>query len=126
MPGRSSKPPCSRLWLRPRACSRLKPLLTVALTVFYRARYGYRSRHAWLALVTPPLTWLDRVVPFQPDGWSGIYLSEFAFTAIVPWLITSREGLRRYAVGLLVLSSASFLCFLLLPVASPRPAAPGG
>src|SRR5207247_2633352 len=37
----------------------------------------------------------------------------------------SREALRHYTFGLLVLSGVSFLCFLFLPVASPRPAAPG-
>ena len=124
MPGGSSSE--SRVLFRLRTCWRLKLLLTVALNLFFWAGYGYLSRHAWFPLVTPPLTWVDRIVPFQPAGWSGIYLSEFAFTAIVPWLITSREALRRYAIGLLMLSSVSFLCFLFMPVASPRPAAAGG
>ena len=125
MPGGSSSESWRGVLFRLGSYWRLKLLLTVALNLFFWAGYGYLSRHAWFPLVTPPLTWVDRIVPFQPAGWSEIYLTEFAFTAIVPWLITSREALRRYAIGLLVLSSVSFLCFLLLPVASPRPAAPG-
>ena len=126
MPGGSSNDPWRVVWFRLRARWRLKPLVAIALNLFFWIGYGSLARRAWFPMVTPPLTWVDRIVPFRPAGWSGVYLSEFVFTAIMPWLITSREALRRYTIGLLVLSSVSFLCFLFLPVAAPRPAAAGG
>lgn len=103
------------------ACWRFKLLLTLLLNLFFWAGYAYLSHHALFTVRTPPLTWVDEVVPFQPVGWSAIYLSEFVFTALVPWLISNHRTLLRYAAGLLIMSGVCFLFFLFLPVASPRP-----
>jgi membrane-associated phospholipid phosphatase len=102
---------------------RLKLALTAVINVFFWVGYGFLSRHALFPVRSLPQTWLDSTVPFQPGFWGWIYLSEFLATMSVPWLIGSKEGLRRYALGLLVLCGGSFLIFLFFPVASPRPAA---
>jgi membrane-associated phospholipid phosphatase len=39
----------------------------------------------------------------------------------VAWLSETRDQLRRYAIGFALLSIVGFICFLLWPVAGPRP-----
>lgn len=95
--------------------------LAVAMTSVFWLGYGWLSRHAILPLREVPVTWLDRTVPFAPVPWAAIYLSQFLLTGGMPWLITTREQLRRYAVAVGLLSGAAFVVFLLCPVASPRP-----
>ena len=51
-----------------------------------------------------------------------IYESNFLIAGAIPWLMTSRAQLRRYATGFALLSGLSFVIFALFPVASPRPA----
>jgi membrane-associated phospholipid phosphatase len=122
MPGESFSSAARAVVERLRVCWRFKAVLTVLLNLFFWLGYGYLAHHAIYPVWTPPVTWVDQWVPFQPQGWSLIYLSELALTPIVPWLLTTREELRRYAIGLAFLSGSSFLLFLFCPVASPRPA----
>jgi len=67
------------------------------------------------------MTWLDTWAGYHPNPWAWIYESIFLLTGISPWLIVSREQLRRYLVGFALLSAASFVVFAVFPVASPRP-----
>ena len=102
---------------------RLKLALTAALNVIFWTGYASLSRHALFPLHTLPATWLDRAIPFQPEPWGWIYMSEFLLTGVGPWLITDRRALADFTLGLLIITGAGFLIFLLYPVASPRPAA---
>ena len=111
-----------RFWERIRAVWRAKLRLTAVINVWFWGLYLVLSRHALLPVHVLPLTWLDKWVGFQPHPWAWIYESNFLITGIVPWLMTSRAQLRRYAVGFMLLSTLSFLVFALYPVASPRPA----
>ena len=101
---------------------RLKAGLTLLLSVVFWTAYGFLGGREVASPHVLPLTWLDRVIPFQPEAWAWVYLSQFALSGLVPWLIDTRAGLRRYVVGFAFLSGASFLLFWLFPVASPRPA----
>jgi membrane-associated phospholipid phosphatase len=121
MPDASSIEARMTLWARLGACWRFKVLLTLALNLFFWVGYGFLASHALFPVQTVPSTWVDRAIPFQPAGWSVVYLSEFLFTTTVPWLLSTSADLRRYAWGLFGLSGISFLFFLFLPVASPRP-----
>lgn len=112
------------MWVRLKALWLRKLLLTVVLNLGFWASYAWLGRHAVFQPWTPPLTWFDRTIPFQPQPWGWIYLSQFLFTGGLPWLVDTKEGLRRYSVGLVVMSLTSFAVFLFFPVASPRPAAP--
>ena len=49
------------------------------------------------------------------------YQSAYLLLTIVPWMVTTRPELRRYARGFLLLSGVGFVFFLLLPVRGPRP-----
>jgi hypothetical protein len=99
---------------------RLKLLLTVAVNAVFWSGYAFLGRHAFFPLWVPPTTWFDAAIPFRPEPWAWIYLSQFLFTGAVPWLIETKDALRRFVVGLVATSVVSFVCFLFFPVASPR------
>lgn len=121
MPAASSAEPQLSLPARIHALWRTKLWLTVVISIGFWIPYLLLSRHAVLPIHTLPLTWLDEWAGFQPQPWSWVYESNFLITGIVPWLITTRNTLRRYALGFAFMSGVSFLCFLIFPVACPRP-----
>ena len=104
-----------------RAHWQLKLLLTVVINVGFWAGYGWLGRNPVFPPWMPPRVWLDTAIAFQPEPWAWVYLSQFLFTGGLPWLIDTQDGVRRYSVGLVAMSAASFAVFLFLPVASPRP-----
>ncbi|MDB6064194.1 MAG: phosphoesterase, PA-phosphatase related protein [Pedosphaera sp.] len=122
MPGESSAD-CATGW-RHRIPSvwRTKLALTAMLNVFFWGPYLFLSRHALLPVHSLPMMSVDKWAGFQPHPWAWIYESNFLLAGIVPWLITTREGLRRYALGFAMMAGVSFVIFALFPVASPRPA----
>jgi membrane-associated phospholipid phosphatase len=101
---------------------RLKLGLTLGVNALFWGPYWYLGHHAWRTPRTLDWSWLDRAAGFQPQPWAWIYLSVFVLTGLGPWLIVGRRDLLRYGKGFLLLAGASFLVFLLWPVAAPRPA----
>jgi hypothetical protein len=93
---------------------RQKLLLTVLLNLAFWAGYSLFARTAFFPLRTPPRTWLDAAIPFQPEPWAWIYLSLFVVASVLPWLIDSRDVLRRYVTGSAVMSVVSFAVFFFL------------
>jgi membrane-associated phospholipid phosphatase len=100
----------------------LKLGLTLGLNLLFWLGYGLLGRRTFFPVWTPPLTALDVAIPFQPEPWAWVYLSQFLFTSTLPWLLGTRLALRRYVIGLAFLCGVSFALFFFLPVASPRPA----
>ena len=100
----------------------LKLGATAVVSVVFWSCYLFLSRNAIIKVHELPMTALDRWAGYQPNPWSWIYESVFLLTGIAPWLIISREQLRRYLTGFAFLSFASFAVFVIFPVASPRPA----
>lgn len=99
----------------------LKLALSVALTAFFCVPYFALQATPIFPVRTLPLTWIDRAAGFVP-AWVWVYQSVYLLIAIVPWLASDRDTLVRYARGFVLLSTIAFACFLLLPVAGPRPA----
>lgn len=110
------------MFARLRAHWQFKLLLTVVINLGFWAGYGWLGRSPVFPPWMPPQVWLDTAIPFQPEPWACVYLSQFLFTGGLPWLIDTRDGVRRYSVGLVAMSAVSFAVFLFWPVASPRPA----
>ena len=108
-----------------RAEGRLKAWLTLALSLGVCVPY-FGIQHLSLFPSRPlAATRLDDLVPFQPE-WTWVYQSLYLFIPVLPFLARRKETLIRYAKGLLALSGACFVIFLLFPVAGPRPhAVPG-
>jgi membrane-associated phospholipid phosphatase len=63
---------------------------------------------------------LDRAIPFSP-GWVWVYQSVYLLFPSA-WLARTRQDLRRYAAGFLLITAVGFAFFLVWPVAAPRPA----
>src|SRR5262245_3421138 len=120
-PGASSAELGMSWWGRIKTLWQLKLSLTIVVNLGFWALYLFLSRHALLPIHTLPMTWLDKWAGFRPHPWAWVYESNFILGAIIPWLITSRQQLRQYAIGFATLSAASFLIFAFFPVASPRP-----
>lgn len=68
-----------------------------------------------------PLTLIDRAVPFAPQ-WVWVYQSIYLLFP-AGWLCETLAQLRRYALGWAIMMVVGFTCFLLWPVAGPRPPA---
>lgn len=100
---------------------RLKLALGFVMNIGFWITYLYLSRHALFPLRTLPLTPLDDWAGFHPRGWVWTYESAFLLTGIVPWLIEARADVWRYVLGFAGLCLASFIVFVVFPVASPRP-----
>jgi membrane-associated phospholipid phosphatase len=105
---------------------RLKLGMTILVGVMFWSLYLFLSRHAFFSIHKLPITPLDTLAGFQPRPWALVYESNFLLVGIIPWLIASRDCLRRYVVGFALLSGTCFLIFALFPVAAPRPADLGG
>ena len=106
------------------ACWREKVWLTLTANLLFWAGYIVLSRHSYFSVHQLPMTWLDNRAGFHPHPWAWVYESNFALVGIVPWLLVTREDLRRYMSGFALLSVISFLIFVIYPVASPRPDGP--
>jgi hypothetical protein len=104
-----------------RAHTSLKVWLSVGLTVFFCACYFSLQNVVFLPVRAFPLTRLDNAIPFNPR-WVWAYQSVYLLLALVPWALSARDDLVRYARGFLLMSCAGFACFALFPVAGPRPA----
>jgi len=103
-----------------RANWRMKAALSAGLTLFFCVPYFTLQRITLFPARTLPLSAIDRAIDFDPR-WVWAYQSAYLLLTIVPWLVTTRPELRRYARGFLLLSGAGFVCFLLMPVRGPRP-----
>lgn len=108
-------------WQRFAVLWRLKLGATVIVSVIFWSFYLFLSRHSLFPVHTLPLTALDNWAAFRPNPWAWVYESNFLLTGIVPWLIVSREQLRRFLIGFAWLCAISFFVFAICPVASPRP-----
>ena len=76
---------------------RLKLAITAWANLFFWAGYGLLGRCTFLPVRDVPLTPLDRAVPYSPEPWGWIYFSAYAYSAFLPWLLTRRDDVRRYA-----------------------------
>lgn len=91
------------------------------VSVIFWSLYLFLSRNSIIKVHELPMTALDRWAGYHPSPWAWIYESIFLLTGVAPWLIVSREQLRRYLTGFAMLSLISFVVFVIFPVASPRP-----
>jgi membrane-associated phospholipid phosphatase len=103
-----------------RANWKMKAALSAGMTLFFCLPYFTLQRLTLFPARTLPLSAIDRAIDFDPR-WVWAYQSVYLLLTIVPWMITTRLELRRYARGFVQLSAVGFAFFLLLPVRGPRP-----
>lgn len=100
---------------------RLKVTLTIVLNIIFWTGYGLLGRYAFFPVHDMSPTQLDRMIPFQPEPWSWVYLSYYALSGGLPWLLPDRASIRRYVVCVAVMMIVSFSAFLFLPTRVVRP-----
>ncbi len=110
--------------LRLRLHWRLKAGLQIAAGVLFCSAYFLIGFHPLMPEHRLPLTALDRAIGFHPYTWIWVYQSLYIPINLIPWLADRREDLRRYAIGLVLLSAVSFAIFILYPIRAPRPPMP--
>jgi membrane-associated phospholipid phosphatase len=103
----------------------LKAFLLLTVPTVVTAAYLAIERTIIFPTRSVPLSWLDHAIPFEPR-WVWAYLSLYLLNPIGPLLTRSRKDLLRYAGGILFFFVCGFLCFVVLPVAGPRPATAEG
>lgn len=99
---------------------RSKLLLSVVLPAAFCACYFPLQRYPLFPARSFSPSWLDEHTVFDAR-WVYVYQSLYLLTPL-PWLASSIDELRRYVSGFVLLCAAGFLAFLLVPVATPRPA----
>jgi membrane-associated phospholipid phosphatase len=103
----------------------LKLLLLLLLPTTTTVIYFVIQRNILFPTWQMPKTFIDRIIPFRPH-WVWIYLSLYVLSPIGAILTRSRENLIRYTIGVAFYSVVGFVCFVLFPVAAPRPAMASG
>ena len=98
----------------------LKLVLGVGLIVMFAVLYILPQRYPVFPVITMQPAWIDRMIPFMP-GFVYLYESLYLIMPIAPWLMTSKNELARYSMGLVFMSSVGFCFFFFWPTLSPRP-----
>jgi membrane-associated phospholipid phosphatase len=90
---------------------------TLGMTAFFMA-YFWVLNHPRGAVTVMPLTFVDRLIDFQPAALP-LYLSLWFYVSLVPALLVDRRELLSYGAAAFVLSVAGLGVFLLWPTAVP-------
>src|SRR2546423_3268748 len=100
---------------RLRAQWRTKLLLSVVLTTLFYVFYLGLERVTVFRVWTPPALGLEARIRFAP-GWVYIYESAYLVIGLPPLLAATKQELRRYVVGFLLICILSFAIFFVLSV----------
>jgi membrane-associated phospholipid phosphatase len=98
---------------------RMKIWLAASLWLFYCTGYELVERYPLRSAVEFGLTPIDRWIGFSP-GWIWVYES-ICLMAPAIWLATTRDEIKRYAIGFAAITMVGFSFFILWPVRCPRP-----
>jgi membrane-associated phospholipid phosphatase len=98
----------------------LKLILLLTVPTITTAAYLVAQRVIEFPVRTVPLTWIDRAIPFDPR-WVWGYVSLYLLMPIAPLLARQSADLWRYTRGMLLCFAIGIVCFVLIPVAGPRP-----
>ena len=98
---------------------RLKLCLGLALPVVLAPIYLALERYPLFPPRTFPMSPIDLAIRFSPD-WVWIYDSHYLLLQLA-WLARTREQIRRFAVGFVMIMVIGFSVFILMPVIGPRP-----
>jgi membrane-associated phospholipid phosphatase len=110
----------AQLGERIRSELKLKLVLTIALNLWFYVPYGLLQQHHFFQPTQILPTFLDRLIPFSDEAvW--VYLSIFLLMPIGPLLMSRRQQLLRYAMGILLIETVGYLVFIFWPTWCQRP-----
>lgn len=99
---------------------RLKLILLVVLNLTVYAPYLVLQHYNLFRATVMPMTFFDRLIPFSPQTvW--IYLSIYLLMPIGPFMMTRRDQIVRYAIGIISIGLIADFVFLFWPTTCPRP-----
>ncbi|MES1999478.1 MAG: phosphatase PAP2 family protein [Pseudomonadota bacterium] len=87
------------------------------IAVFFGA-YFYLLKYPVHTITIMPITWLDRLVPFQPMAMP-LYISLWVFVSLPPALLATRRELFIYGGGMTATCTIGLLIFYFWPTAVP-------
>ncbi len=87
------------------------------IAVFFGA-YFYLLKYPVHPITIMPITWLDRLVPFQPMAMP-LYISLWVFVSLPPALLATRRELFIYGGGMTATCLTGLLIFYFWPTAVP-------
>lgn len=87
------------------------------IAVFFGA-YFYLLKYPVHPITIMPITWLDRLVPFQPMAMP-LYISLWVFVSLPPALLATRRELFIYGGGMTATCTIGLLIFYFWPTAVP-------
>jgi membrane-associated phospholipid phosphatase len=96
----------------------LKGIGTPLFIALFFAAYFYVLKVPAYPATVMPLTWLDRIIPFQPWAMS-LYVSLWVYVSLPPALIATRRELYRYARAMAGTCLAGLIVFYFWPTAVP-------
>ena len=102
------------------AAWQFKLVIAVVLPIVFCVPYFLLEHFPIFPIHRFELSWVDRQVPFRPK-WAWVYQSFYLIVNLVPWLGRSRDDMRRFAFGFLLMSGISFAIFFFFPIIGPRP-----
>jgi membrane-associated phospholipid phosphatase len=103
---------------------KLKLVIMFVLNLLVYVPYYLLQRHPVFRPTVMRLSFCDRLIPFV-DKAVWIYLSIYLLMPIGPYLMTRRQEIRRYAVGVVLIGAIADLIFFFWPTLCPRPATGG-
>jgi membrane-associated phospholipid phosphatase len=108
----------ANIWLRIRSMFLLKLLGTSAWTTAFFVAYFHLLRHPTHPPTVMPLTWLDSLIPFQPQALVA-YLTLWFYVGIAPGLLLGFTRLFVYGLWAGALCVTGLACFYFWPTTVP-------
>lgn len=96
----------------------LKGIGTMLFIAIFFGAYFYLLKQPAFPITVMPVTWLDRVIGFQPLAMP-IYLSLWIYVSLPPALLASRRELFHYGVAISITCLAGLMVFFFWPTAVP-------
>ena len=90
---------------------------TLFIGVFFGA-YFYLLKHPAYPITVMPITWLDRLIGFQPQALP-LYLSLWVYVSLPPALLATRRELYGYCMDMAETCLAGLIVFYFWPTAVP-------
>ena len=87
------------------------------IAVFFVAYFYLLKRPAYQPTVMP-ITWLDRLIPFQP-ATLPLYFSLWVYVSMPPALLATRRELSRFALAMAATCIAGLIVFYFWPTVVP-------
>tara|TARA_R110002049_G_scaffold300266_3_gene490983 strand:+ start:1968 stop:2675 length:708 start_codon:yes stop_codon:yes gene_type:complete len=96
----------------------LKSIGTMLFIGLFFSAYFYLLTYPSFPTIEMPVTWLDRLIPFQPVTLP-LYLSLWVYVSLPPALLATRRELYQYGLAIAITCITALVIFYFWPTAVP-------